>query len=445
MFEFTFLLIITGTITAFAVSRLATDRFLHPSDLAIVSTVYYSVPLAIAGFLSYNPRGLIFLHTYAADAALAIQSLRFVVLAIIMISCGTFASRQVKKSKATYYFVIDRQSPARANAGYAILLSIFALGLYLFGISAFLEGYASEVYGDTATLGNVLIYFTTGAFGAVFAYVLLIGKASNLRSTVFLSLISLMVLLFTILVRAKRLEIVSALLPALIVLLSQRKSIKLTTTRIIVVLSALVALTAIAAIRIGDEFDSFTIAYYIFSEGLYAGHSLPGILGHLETGMLSFENGARFLNSLLGFIPRFLWEGKDDLVYAGDFVLKSVSPLGATNLLAEVVLQGGIIAVAFTYFIMGFTFDRLTKFEAVWDRGIATGRLPARFIGYLIAIAIFIPHFRDGIVPAVKISLQMGVVFVLLVGVNSMKKNKAAGIEPKILRANKDMIDGSKI
>ena len=394
------------------------------------------MPLAIAGFLSYNPRGLIFLHTYAADPALAIQSLRFVTLAVVAISCGTFASRQAKNAKVTYFFTIDRQSPARANAGYALLLFIFALGLYLFGFSAFLEGYASEVYGDTATLGNALIYFTTGAFGVVFAYVILIGKAASLRSTVFLSLVSLTVLLFTILVRAKRLEIVSALLPALVILLSQRKSIKLTTTRTIVVLSALATLTAIAAIRIGDEFDPFTIAYYIFSEGLYAGHSLPGILGNLETGMLSFENGARFLNSLLGFIPRFFWEGKDDLIYAGDFVLKSVSPLGATNLLAEVVLQGGIIAVAITYFLMGFIFDRLMKFESVWDQGIATGVLPARFIGYLIAVTIFVPHFRDGIVPAVKISLQLGVVFLLLFGIQSAQRFKARSASVRKLGTN---------
>jgi hypothetical protein len=436
LFEFTFLLIITGTITFFAVGRLATDRFLHPSNLAIVSTVYYSVPLAIAGFLSYNPRGLIFLHTYAADPALAMQSLRFVVLAIVMISCGTFASRKIKKFKATYFFVIGRHSPTKANAGYIILLSIFALGLSLFGMSAFLEGYASQVYGDAPTLGNALMYFTLGAFGAVFAYVLLIGKVSNLSATIFLSLISLMVLLLTIIVRAKRLEIVSALLPAIIILLSQRKSIKLTTTRLIVVGSALTALTAIAAIRIGDEFDSFTVPYYILSEGLYAGHSLPGVLGNLETGTLSFENGARFLNSLLGFIPRFLWGGKDDLVYAGNFVLNSVSPLGATNLLAEVVLQGGIIAVSVTYFIMGFIFDRLMKFEAHWDKGITTGSLPARFIGYLIAIAVFIPHFRDGIVPAVKISLQMAVVFVFLFGIRSATEIKKHRVIRKTGRKN---------
>ena len=32
----------------------------------------------------------------------------------------------------------------------------------------------------------------------------------------------------------------------------------------------------------------------------------------------------------------FLWEGKDDMVYAGNLALKGVAPLGATSFLAEV-------------------------------------------------------------------------------------------------------------
>lgn len=297
-----------------------------------------------------------------------------------------------------------------------------AIGIPLFGVNEFLAGYASASYTTGAALGSALIYFGVESLGLVIAYALLISKVtgrSSLRTLIILSLICVIIVLA---IRAKRLEAVTAMLPIAIILLSNRSSFKLTTSRIAIGVGAVAALVAISFLRIDDTADRFTIVYYALSEGLYAGHSLPGITGRLEGLLLNYEYGTRYISALLGFIPRFLWEGKDDMVYAGNLALQGVSPLGATTFLAEVVLQGGIVAVAITYTFMGFLFERLTKFEDVWDAGLRIGKLPLRFIGYLVAVAIFVPHFRDGIIPSIKLVLQSVAFLLMLAGVHSMAR-----------------------
>ena len=96
--------------------------------------------------------------------------------------------------------------------------------------------------------------------------------------------------------------------------------------------------------------------------------------------MISYEWGSRFLSALLGFVPRFIWPGKDAIVYAGNLALDGLSPLGATSILAEIVLQGGTIAVVFCYALMGVGFQRASRFEDGWDEALANGLVPSRFI-----------------------------------------------------------------
>ena len=224
------------------------------------------------------------------------------------------------------------------------------------------------------------------------------------------------ILLAVLAVRAKRLEVVSAFIPTAVLLLSRRSSIGTTTWRVVGGAIAVAVLVVISAMRASDTLDPFRAAYYFFAEGLYAGHSLPGIIDRINLGMIGTENGLRFVNAVLGFIPRFVWPGKDDMVYAGNQILEGVAPLGATNILAEIVLQGGFVAVAICYILMGYLFERLSTFNTIWDDAIAQGYMPLRFAFYLVAIAIFIPHFRDGVIPAVKLSLQAAVFVLLLMG-----------------------------
>jgi hypothetical protein len=415
--EFYALLIASSIVAVISFRNLLVQRFPHPADLATVSTYYYAVPLAICGYFSFNPEAIVFLHGYAADPSLARQSLRFTFLAICAMQIGRWAAAKGGSSDLGYYFPIGVGSSLRAGAGYAFLLGLIGFGIILFGWEAFISGYATESSSLTADVGIALVYFATGTSGLAFAYTLLIRNKASDQTIPWGLLLLILAVIFVLIARSKRLEIVSAMIPAAIVMFSQRKSLKVTRKRIVAGLFAVAILIAVSVYRVdaGDDISLFNIAFYGLSEGLYAGHSLPGILGNLETGTLGFENGGRFLNALLGFIPSFLWEGKNDMVYAGNIALESVSPLGATNILAEIVLQGGLIAVAVVYTIMGYLFQRVMLFERNWDYDRDAGLIPLRFGFYLIVIAIFVPHFRDGIIPAIKLSLQGLVFFILLV------------------------------
>jgi oligosaccharide repeat unit polymerase len=415
--EFYALLIASSIVAVISLRNLVVQRFPHPADLAIVSTYYYAVPLAICGYFSFNPQAIVFLHGYAADSGLARQSLRFAFLAICAIQIGRWAAAKRGGAELHYYFSIGSGSSLRASAGYTFLLGLVAFGIFLFGWQDFISGYATESSSLTASVGIALVYFATGTSGLAFAYTLLIRSKASDRTIPWGMLLLILAVTFVLIARSKRLEIVSAMIPAAIVMFSQRKSLKVTTKRVVAGLFAVAILIAVSVYRVdaGDDISLFNIAFYGLSEGLYAGHSLPGVLGNLETGTLGFENGGRFLNALLGFIPSFLWEGKNDMVYAGNIALESVSPLGATNILAEIVLQGGLIAVAVVYTIMGYLFQRVMLFQRNWDFDRDAGLIPLRFGFYLIVIAIFVPHFRDGIIPAIKLSLQGLVFFILLV------------------------------
>jgi hypothetical protein len=414
------MLIVVGIFGFRSLAGLGYQRFPHAADVATISTIYYSVPLSMAGFFSVNYRDVVFLSSAAADGGLAFKSMTFVVIALISLQVGRSAGSVIELDRTSYFSALNAQSTTRTGMSLILLVSITAFGIWLFGISEFLAGYATESEVGTASIGNALVYSAVECIGLAVAFALLIGRVKGKIPFKFLLLVALMVLIFVLLVRAKRLEVVSAFIPTAILLLSRRSSISTTAWRLIGTSIAVALLVVISALRASDTLDPFRTLYYFFSEGLYAGHSLPGIIDRIDLGMIGYEHGLRFLNALLGFIPRFVWPGKDDMVYAGNQVLEGVAPLGATNLLAEIVLQGGLIAVAISYVGMGYLFERLSRFDVVWDDALAQRYLPLRFGFYLIAVAIFIPHFRDGIIPAVKLSLQAAVFIVLLFGAKRM-------------------------
>ena len=242
----------------------------------------------------------------------------------------------------------------------------------------------------------------------------MIGKLPHKETVI----ATVLFLLFVLLVRSKRLEVLTAALPVLIILLSARSNLSQASVRIILAGGGFLALVAVAALRLSDELDWTTIGFYSMAEGIYAGHSLPGIILLHDSYMIEYEHGARFINGVLGFIPRFIWPEKDDMIFVGNLALEGVSPLGATSVLAEVVLQGGWAAVVGCYLLLGFVFQRLMAFQDSWDAAIASGSFPLRFGVYLITVAIVIPHFRDGIIPTIKIALQDFIVLMLISGMH---------------------------
>lgn len=407
-----------------SVARMLRSRFLHPSDLAMLATWYYAVPLAFFGFLGLNPRNRIFLHPAAANPDIALVSLQYCLAAMAALLAGKAISSAMRPARITNFFGINRTGEARAWIFFLLLVGLTLVGIAQFGIDAFFQGYATESDAQGATLGMALVYFAVGCFGLIVAYAMLLYRQTQNRYSLALIAFSLLSALAILLIRAKRLEVVITLLPAFIIFLSSRKSYKVATSRIVIGSVVLVGLVGISIMRVGDEFDIFSLNFYFFSEGLYAGHSLPGLIARYQSNMIDYEYGIRFVSALLGFVPRFLWPEKDDIVYAGNLALDGLSPLGATSLLAEIVLQGGMIAVVLCYVVMGILFDRSSRFESVWDQAISHGYVPTRFIAYLVLTTTFVPHFRDGIIPAIKLSLQAGAFMLFLVGARSRLQSR---------------------
>ena len=404
-------------------ARLLRSRFLHPTDVAVLSTFYYAVPLAVCGYLLFNPRDMIFLHRAAADPALAVRAMHYALAAMIALHAGSWAMRATRDNGPApcflaTYFKAGAAGQTRAWAAAGLLVVLMGAGILQFGTAEFFEGYASESDAAGATLGIALVYFAVSAFGMIIAYALILKRVDPDRPVFWLIATVSACALFVLLARSKRLEIVIAFLPMAIILLSRRKSLTITVGRLAIGGAAVALLVVLAALRINEAIDPFAFGFYLFSEGLYAGHALPGIVQRLDAGMLGYENGVRFVSAFLAFVPRVVWPGKDDFVYAGNHALDGVAPLGATSFLAETVLQGGLVAVVLVHFALGMVFEWSTRFERVWDAALASGYIPRRFIAYLVLIAVFIPHFRDGIIPAIKLSLQAAAFLVLLTGLH---------------------------
>jgi len=292
------------------------------------------------------------------------------------------------------------------------------LGVYLFGSDVFFSGYAIESALDSGNSGQALVYMAIELIGLTIAYAYLISLSTGQRLAMRLAVMAILVLLFLAAVRGKRLEVVSALLSVGLLVFATRKFFRSVRGRLLVVGVLAVLMTTVGLLRLGHNLELLQMAFNFVGEGLFAGHALPGIIEKLDTHQIDYEYGKRVVMSFLGIVPRFVWPDKDEFLYNGDKALDGVRPLGASTILAEVVLQGGIPAVIIWFGFLGFVFERLHHELRHFDANVQAGVLPASTIGYLISITIFIPHFRDGMVPAIKLAVQASVFFYGLAGLS---------------------------
>jgi hypothetical protein len=230
-------------------------------------------------------------------------------------------------------------------------------------------------------------------------------------------------------VRGKRLEVVSALLSVGILLFGTRKLLRSVRGRILTVGVLIVLISTVGLLRLNAELDILMGAFNFVAEGLFAGHALPGIIEKLDTYQVGYEYGKRAVVGLLAFIPRFVWPSKDEMIYGStpqydgsgqyeDKALDGVRPLGASTILAEVVLQGGATAVIIWFGSLGYLFERLHSGLQNFDTDMRERRLSGSTIGYLVSMTIFIPHWRDGMVPSMKLAMQASVFFYALAGLS---------------------------
>jgi hypothetical protein len=430
MIETLILVGVAGYFLFGAVRRLIMNRFPHPIDLTILSTFYYAVPLVLAALFVFKTRIPIFLTEAASDPELARDVMRLVVTAMISLVAGRYLAKLLGPAKIQFWLPLSSGRVQTARIWFFVFGGLIAAGVVLFGWREFIAGYATESETPSAALGNGLVFFAIEAFGMLFAYCLLVKLSTGKLPHAQFIVVAALVILFVLGARQKRLEVLSSILPVAIILLSKRRKISNVTLRIVGALGAGSLLILIAAVRLSDELSLSSAMFYGFAEGIYAGHALPGILLRLDLHLVDYEYGARVLNGFLGFIPRLVWPGKDDLLFAGNLALDGVSPLGATSFLAEVVLQGGFVAVIVIYATMGFFFERLMHFQEPWDRALSRGMIPMRFGLYLVIVAIVVPHYRDGMIPSIKLGLQDTLVFFLVAGLRPVRDTLLARRQP---------------
>jgi hypothetical protein len=359
---------------------------------------------------------LVFLHSAAANRDLALQCIAYAVLAGTCLQAGRWVAGRLRPADTQMQFPLVGFDVAKMRIVLLGLIASMGMGVLLYGPAVFFSGYNIESTASTATLGTALIYLSIEWLGLAMAYGVFASRATSRRLGWGAVGLAVVVLLFMGIVRGKRLEVISAFLPLGLLLFANHRLFRTARARLTLVAIAAVMVSSMASIRFGEVPTPASLAFNFVSEGVYAGHSLPGILERLNTGQIDYEYGARLLAGVFAFVPRFVWPDKDEFLYAGNEALEGVAPLGATNLLAEVVLQGGATAVIIWFTALGFLFGRLHSSLREFDSGSRSHRLHAGIIGYLVVIASFIPHFRDGLIPAVKIALQSTVFFFFVAG-----------------------------
>jgi hypothetical protein len=289
-------------------------------------------------------------------------------------------------------------------------LAVVALGIALFGVDTFFAGYAVESNSALSTEGTALIFFAYEVIG-ICSFIWVFARLQTGRNYGRLWIVLALGCLVTITaMRGKRLELIIALLPLL--LLAWSSVLTQPLRRCAALLVGVLAISAMASLRQGELPDAASLAFNTFSEGLYAGHVTPGVLEAIEHGSLETEDGMRYVAAVAAFVPRFLFPDKDDIVYKSLTDVGQFAPLGATSILAEAFLQGGMLAAAAWFLAVGLLAGRLEDPSTPREGR----RIPLKLLLYVIFVCSFIPHFRDGLIPAIKIPLQLLVVSTVVVG-----------------------------
>ena len=403
----------------FIFNRLLTTSMPRPSDVMLLSLFFYNFPLALIASipeLAEVTPYLVFLNPIASDAEIAETTIALTILASISVATGRWMSGRFMHVGARKHSVLASISIQRAAAKLSILfLLTIAIGVALFGFESFFAGYAVESNSDASSDGIALIFFAYEAIGLC-AFIWYCGyRHTGKRIGMALMVIAMSTIIAITLTRGKRLELIIALLPLLLVLWSTRLlTVKARATTIVIIV---VTISALASIRQGELPDASSIAFNFFSEGLYAGHVTPGVIDALEAGQVKAENGLRFVAALAAFVPRFVFPQKDDLIYESLTDMKQFAPLGATSMLAEILLQGGATAVVVSFAFLGWLARRLEIPSLLRS----DGRIELRTVLYILFVCSFVLHFRDGIITSTKIPLQLLVVFFIVLWLGGMK------------------------
>lgn len=392
-----------------ALFRLLRDRLPDPADAVILSVFFYNVPLAILAFYKLDwifPGYIVFLTYDAADGSAAEMTLIATFVATLGIDIGSKC--YARRSSTSFFLVNDRILLFSAFGIVCLCVFVVIAGALAMGLQNYFVDYNSQTDLRNESDYVALIYFAFEAAG-VFSFIAYCSRHNG--NPIVVTRVLILALIFILgmaLVRGKRLEPVLAVLPMFMLFWSTR--LVNFWQRSVVVACFVVMFAALASLRSGELPTFASIAFDSISEGVYAGHMTPGIINAIDNESIDPENGSRIFIGFLAIVPRFLFPGKDDIVYRSLADIGQFNPLGATSLLGEVYLQGGMGFVFGFFLVIGFC-AQLVRVDSL--RIDLRFGLPLRNVLYLVFIGTFLFHFRDGLIIIVKLSLQM----VLLLGI----------------------------
>lgn len=404
--------------------RLLTSPLPRPTDVAQLSVFFYNAPLALVATLPVADAldgYAIFLNTIAGDSELAATTLVLAIAACASLEVGRHFGGLLQQA-AKYRTSLRAKASIKLQLNAAILcfggvLTVF-LGIALFGVDAFFAGYAIESKSGTASEGSALIFFAYETIGLCAFIWLACRLATGKSAGSWMVIISLAIIFTLTLVRGKRLEMIIAMLPFILILWSTK--MRTFGSRLAMVSLMVLAVSAMASFRFGEIPDIAALAFNIFSEGLYAGHVTPGLVEAVQTQSIPMEGGIRFIAAFAALVPRFIFPAKDELIYQSLTDVSQFAPLGATSMLAEVYLQGGLVACILFFGFIGIIGRRLEIKSLLGSD--ATVSVKTFF--YLVFLCSFIPHFRDGIIPAIKIPMQLLIMLGFLFVISQVRLSK---------------------
>jgi len=394
-------------------SRVLRSCLPRPSDVVVLSLFFYNVPLALAAYLAdWKALGdyMIFLNAVSRDREIADSAMILAILSSASVAVGRWISRP-RSSRFEWSFPASARLQSVCALFCVASLAAVTLGILLFGVDTFFAGYAVESSSSLSTEGTALIFFAYEVIGIcsfIWVFSRLLTGHNNGRLWIALALGALIMITA---MRGKRLELIIALLPLLLLAWSSVLFNPLRRTFILII--SVLVISAFASFRQGELPSVESLLFNTFSEGLYAGHVTPGVLEAVQQGSLKTEDGMRYIAAIAAFVPRFIFPDKDAVIYGSLSDIGQFAPLGATSLLAEAYLQGGTLAAAVWFLIVGFLAGRLEA-PSIQREG---RRIPLKLLFYVIFISSFVLHFRDGLIPAIKIPLQLLVVSAIVVGV----------------------------
>lgn len=378
-------------------------------DVATIFAAFYCLPTALVDLLEQlNP-----LFAPISEAAkrpdLQLQSLILTASSLSSMYSGEWLYfallRRSHSWRMPLHTRVGRDS-MRIVALTCVSISSWIAGIWIFGILEFSSGYNVASTSSIADAGQASAYFGILAAGIALGHITYSwhtnGRPSHWVSSALLGGL----LLLTVLVRPKRLEIVGALVIPGLLLFATNKVARRFAPRLLAAIIALGVLSSTACLRIGQEIDLQSITFHLLSEGFFAGHATPGILEGLETGDIGFEDFERVQLGVLASLPGVIFKNKALSVYALNDNIAGAAPLGASSIAAETYLQGGLATHLVIWLSIGALFGFASIRQVSIHLDLQHGVLTFRRMLYFTLVSIFLIHLRDGIIPAMKLSIQ---------------------------------------